>query len=60
MGRIGTTELLLVLGIALVIFGPTKLPQLGKALGDTIHNFKASAESAKEKAVKETSEVKSD
>ena len=32
-GRLGTTELLLILGIALLIFGPTKLPKLGKALG---------------------------
>ena len=32
LGRIGTTELLLILGIALLIFGPSKLPKLGKDL----------------------------
>ena len=32
-GKIGTTELLLILGIALLIFGPSKLPKLGKAIG---------------------------
>ncbi len=38
--KIGVPELLLVLGIALLIFGPSKLPKLGKAIGQTIGNFK--------------------
>ena len=33
MGRIGMGELILVLVIALVIFGPSKLPDIGKAVG---------------------------
>ena len=33
MGKIGTTELLVVLAIVLVIFGPKALPTLGKTLG---------------------------
>jgi sec-independent protein translocase protein TatA len=33
MGRIGIGELILVLVIALVIFGPSKLPDIGKSLG---------------------------
>ncbi len=41
-GKIGTMELVLILGIALLIFGPTKLPKLGKAIGQTIGNFKRS------------------
>ena len=45
-GKIGTTELLLILGIALLIFGPTKLPKLGKAIGQTIGNFKRSSAAA--------------
>jgi len=45
-GRIGTTELLLILLIAVVIFGPAKLPKLGKAIGKTIGNFKRSATAA--------------
>ena len=40
MFRIGTQELLLVLALALLIFGPTKLPKLGKAIGRTLGNFK--------------------
>ncbi|MFW5648333.1 MAG: twin-arginine translocase TatA/TatE family subunit [Candidatus Alkaliphilus sp. MAG34] len=39
-GRIGTQELLLVLGIALVIFGPGKLPEIGKSFGKAIGEFK--------------------
>lgn len=42
-GKIGTMELLLILGIALLIFGPSKLPKLGKAIGQTIGNFKRSS-----------------
>ena len=42
----------LILAVALLIFGPTKLPKLGKAIGQTIGNFKrssAAAEKAEEK-----------
>jgi sec-independent protein translocase protein TatA len=38
--RLGTGELLLILAAVLLIFGPTKLPQFGDALGRTIRNFK--------------------
>ncbi len=40
MGRLGATELILILGIALVIFGPAKLPEIGKAFGKSIREFK--------------------
>lgn len=39
-GKIGATELILILGIALVIFGPAKLPEIGKAFGKSIREFK--------------------
>lgn len=39
-GRIGPMELILILVIALVIFGPKKLPEIGKALGNAIREFK--------------------
>lgn len=45
-GKLGTTELLLILAVALLIFGPTKLPKLGKAIGQTIGNFKRSSAAA--------------
>jgi sec-independent protein translocase protein TatA len=34
-------HLLVIVGIALLIFGPKKLPELGKGLGDGIRGFKA-------------------
>lgn len=40
MFDIGFPELLLVLGIALLVFGPSKLPSLGKSLGEAIRGFK--------------------
>ena len=40
MGKIGTTELLIVLAIVLVIFGPKALPKLGRSLGKTLGGFK--------------------
>lgn len=42
-GKIGTMELLLILGIALVIFGPGKLPEIGKAFGKAVGEFKSHA-----------------
>lgn len=39
-GRLGVPELLIILGIALIFFGPSKLGDLGKGLGDAIRNFK--------------------
>ena len=40
IGKIGFQELLVILILALLIFGPKKLPKLGKAMGATLHNFK--------------------
>ena len=39
----GIPELLLILVIVLIIFGPGKLPQIGDALGRTIRNFRKSS-----------------
>jgi sec-independent protein translocase protein TatA len=40
-GKIGPLEILLILAIALLIFGPSKLADLGKGLGEGIKNFKS-------------------
>jgi sec-independent protein translocase protein TatA len=59
MFGLGIQELLVILVIALVIFGPSKLPQIGSGLGKAIRDFKKGVsgdepdESAKE-AKKET------
>lgn len=42
-GRIGAMELVLILVIALVIFGPSKLPEVGRSLGKAISEFKNSS-----------------
>lgn len=38
--NLGMTEVLLIAGIALLIFGPSKLPSLGKSIGEAIRGFK--------------------
>ena len=40
MFGIGTTELVIILVIALIVFGPGKLPEVGKAIGSSIKEFK--------------------
>jgi sec-independent protein translocase protein TatA len=40
-GKLGLPELLIIFAIALLIFGPGKLGQLGKGLGDGIRSFKS-------------------
>ncbi len=42
--RLGFGEIVIILIIALLVFGPTKLPQLGEALGKGIRNFKKASE----------------
>ena len=43
MGRLGAPELILILAIALVVFGPAKLPEIGKSLGKALGEFKSQA-----------------
>jgi sec-independent protein translocase protein TatA len=43
MGSLGFGELLIILVIVVVVFGASKLPQLGDALGKSIKNFKRAA-----------------
>ena len=39
-GSIGMPELIIIFVIALIIFGPRKLPELGKSLGRSLNEFK--------------------
>lgn len=57
---IGFPGLILILIIALVIFGPKKLPEIGKAIGQTLREFKQSARDLTgdvSDEVKETKEI---
>ncbi len=40
MGRIGTFELLVILAVILLVFGPKKLPELARGMGEAIKEFK--------------------
>ena len=47
MGSIGMPEMLVILVIALIIFGPRKLPELGKSLGRSLAEFKRASNDLK-------------
>ncbi len=49
MFGLGTQELIIILGIALFIFGAKKLPEIGKGLGKSIREFKSSVSGEEEK-----------
>lgn len=42
LSNIGIPGLVLILTLALIVFGPSKLPELGRALGTTLKEFKKS------------------
>ncbi|CEI83667.1 hypothetical protein J18TS1_03830 [Oceanobacillus oncorhynchi subsp. incaldanensis] len=44
LSNIGIPGLILIIILALIIFGPQKLPEIGSALGKTLTSFKKSAE----------------
>jgi sec-independent protein translocase protein TatA len=50
IGKLGLPELLVILFIALLIFGPKKLGELGKGLGEGIRNFKSGLSDDKSEA----------
>ena len=51
--NLGPMELVIILAIALLLFGPSRLPGLGKSLGDAIRGFKQGMEGKEEKDAKE-------
>ncbi len=57
-GLFSPVHLLLIFGIALLIFGPSKLAGLGKGLGDGIRNFKSAMKDSPTPAPAENKEEK--
>ena len=47
-GLFQPTHLLVIFGIALLVFGPKKLPELGKGIGEGIRGFKSAMKGKKE------------
>jgi sec-independent protein translocase protein TatA len=54
VGKLGLPEILLILAIALLIFGPSKLADLGKGLGEGIKNFKSAVKDGEEEKDKKS------
>ena len=50
IGKLGLPEILVILAIALLIFGPGRLAELGKGLGEGIRNFKSGLNDANKPA----------
>ncbi len=57
MFNIGFPELLIILAIALIVFGPKKLPELAKAFGRAMREFKKATEDVKESFEAETKDL---
>jgi len=47
LDSVGTTELLVILGAALIFFGPRRLPQLSRQLGKSLNEFRRASEDFK-------------
>ena len=54
LGIAGPTSLVIISIVALIIFGPKKLPQFGKAIGSTLREFKSASEHIDSDEVEET------
>jgi sec-independent protein translocase protein TatA len=59
-GSIGPMELILIFVVALLVFGPKKLPEIGRSVGKAIREFKKTSEEIKSRIEEEieASEVK--
>jgi sec-independent protein translocase protein TatA len=56
-GLVQPMHLLIIFGIALLVFGPKKLPELGKGLGESIRGFKSAMKTDEEKPANTTTTV---
>ncbi len=47
-GKIGLWEILLILAVALIVFGPAKLPELGRSIGNGLKEFRKATRELKD------------
>ncbi len=57
MPTLGPMEILLILILALVVFGPKKLPEMGRTLGKAIREFKSVGDEIQDEITKVTDEI---
>ncbi len=60
MGQLGFQELLLIFVVALLVFGPKKLPELGKSLGKGLKEFKRATNDIKSSWEEQVRDVEKD
>ena len=53
-GSFGAPELLVIAVVALVLFGPKKLPELGKSLGEALRGFKKASNESEPASIEPT------
>lgn len=58
LANIGVPGLILILVLALIIFGPKRLPEMGRAVGDTLKEFKKSTKGLVEDEIETVKEIK--
>jgi sec-independent protein translocase protein TatA len=59
-GSIGMPELILIFVVALLVFGPRKLPEIGKSLGRGLAEFKRASDDLKKTIEREIEEAKTE
>ena len=60
MGGIGGIEIFIILVAALIIFGPKKLPEMGRSLGKAIREFKSAGSELQDELTKAADEIDKD
>ncbi|MDY0108829.1 MAG: twin-arginine translocase TatA/TatE family subunit [Candidatus Krumholzibacteria bacterium] len=58
IGPIGWQELLIILALVLILFGPRKLPEIAEAFGKSINKFKSATRDATDEVKKELDDVR--
>ena len=59
-GMAGWSEIVLVLALALILFGPKRLPEIAEAMGKSIRKFKSATKSATDEVKREIDDVSRD